>query len=147
MESPSTNLDDREQLPLEQQSVWQRLRLQSKDVITFGALLVIGLYLLYSVGASVYSNYRSQQDIKAAESRIAELKLEKERLQSLLVYYNTTSYQEIELRRRLLLKKPGETVVALRGDHPLTELSANQKIDTPATPAWRQWYNYYFNPQ
>lgn len=139
-----TSSTDQEQLPLERQSVWQRLRLQSKDIITFGVLIVFGVYLLYSLGASVVSNYHSQQEIKTATDRIAELKLEKERLQSLLVYYDTKSYQEIELRRRMLLKMPGETVIALRGDHPLTELTTEPKKETPPPPAWRQWYDYYF---
>lgn len=141
-ENPSS---DHELPPLEQQSVWQRLRVQSKDIATFGVVVLVGVYLLYQVGASILGNYRSQQEIKAATDRIAELNLEKERLQSLLVYYDTQSYQEIELRRRLLLKKPGETVVALRGDHPLTKLTTEPDAAAPSIPAWRQWYDYYFS--
>lgn len=148
MSEPTQNKpEDQEKLPLEQQSIWQRLKVQSKDVVTFGALLIVGLYLLYSAGASLISNYQSQQEIVFAQNRIAELKLEKDRLQSLLVYYNTKSYQEIELRRRMLLKKPGETVVALRGDHPLTELTTDDQSPAPEEPAWRQWYDYYFSPR
>jgi len=140
-----TPASDHELLPLERQSIWQRFRVQSKDVITFGVVLAFGAYLLYSVSVSIISNYRSQQEIGAARDRIAELKLEKERLQSLLVYYDTSSYQEIELRRRLLLKKPGETVVALQGDRPLTSLTTEEAKPPPAEPAWRQWYSYYFS--
>ena len=148
MSTPAPNPpEEHEKLPLEQQSVWQRLRVQSKDVATFAVLIVVGLYLLYSAAASLVSNYKSQQEIASAQNRITELKLEKERLQSLLVYYDTKSYQEIELRRRMLLKKPGETVVALRGDHPLTEMTADTESPAPATPAWRQWYDYYFSPR
>ena len=147
MSSPAESAppEEQEQISLEQQSWWQRLRVQSKDIATFGALAIVGIYLLYSVSSSVYQNYQSKKEIGAIRTNITTLELEKERLQSLLVYYNTKSYQEIELRRRLLLKKPGETVVALRGDHPLTESQAENDQKKPAEPAWQQWYDYYFS--
>ena len=75
--------------------------------------------------------------------------MEKERLQSLLVYYNSKSFQEIELRRHFLLKKPDETVVALRSNQPLAgvatpeELSSKEK-EAPPVSGWRLWWQFYF---
>lgn len=140
------NTEDKEQMPLERQPLLKRLRFQAKDIVTYIIYLVLGAYILYSLGASIYTNYQSQQDIKAAEDRITELKMEKERLKSLLVYYNTKSYQEIELRRRLLLKRPGETVVALKSDKPLSQIFVQENEEEPKSP-WQEWYEYYFKPQ
>ena len=139
-------MEEKEDLPLERQPLLKRLRFRTRDYITYTLYVVVAVYVVYSLVASIYTNYQSQKQIKAAKANIAQLTLEKEKVNSLLTYYNTKSYQEIELRRRLLLKKPGEIVVALNGNDPLTKIFTPEEETIQKTP-WQEWYDYYFKPQ
>lgn len=136
--------DEKEQLPLTSQPWWKRLQLRSRDVINYLFLIALAIYVVYSVVINIYQNYQTKQEIAAAQAEIEQLKLEREKLKSLLAYYDTASYQEIELRRRLLLKKPGEAVVALRGAEPLSQPEQPSTSETETQPPPLQWYDFYF---
>lgn len=135
-----------EQAPLERQAWWQQINLKTSDIVIYVLVVAFVIYTIYSLVINVYRNYQTKTEINKAKEEILTLQIEKERLQSLLSYYDTRSYQEIELRRRLLLKKPGEIVVALNGNAPLSEKDTtpeNIQTKTELPPIW-QWYDFYF---
>lgn len=137
--------EEREQLPLDRQHWRQRLNLKPIDIATYLLIAAVVGYILYSLVVNVVKNYQTKKEIEEAKTEIITLQIEKESLQSLLSYYNTKSYQELELRRRLLLKKPGEIVVALNGATPLSEQDTVAPTETKKElPAIWQWYDFYF---
>ena len=138
--------EEKEQLPLERQPWWKRAQLRSFDIVNFTLIAMICLYVVYSAFLNIYRNYQTKLEIGKARDEITQLKLEKEKLKSLLAYYETRSYQEIELRRRLLLKKEGETVVALKGSEPLGYEPPAEEEQTYESPLL-EWYDYYFGPR
>lgn len=145
---PSAPDTERERLPLEKQSWWQRAGWRPRDVVGYLIIGGIGLVVIWNLGRNIWQNYQMKQNIAAAQTELQKLEKEKERLQSLLVYYNSRSFQEIELRRHLLLKRPDETVVALRPGElkaaltPPTEESLEEA--GPPKPNWQIWWEFYF---
>lgn len=115
-------------------------------------LVVAAGYLAVSAGQAVIRNYHSQEEIKQLETRLAGLKLEKQRLEALIVYYKTDTFKEKELRRSLLLIRPGERVYALPEEgkvrsfedellKPAEQLLAEQAPKSE-DPYWKQWMAY-----
>lgn len=141
--------DDREKMPLERQKWWQRAGVRPRDFLSWLVLAATCLVVIWSLSSSVWRNYQIRQEISQAQTELDRLKLEKERMQSLLVYYNSRSFQEIQLRQHFLLKKADETVVALRTGQPQEGVSTPEEMapPTPETPpptGWRLWWQFYF---
>lgn len=72
-------------------------------------LLIV--YLLILTGQSVFQNYKTRQHIQTLEEEIAKLDEENQTLKNLNLYYQTNSFRELEARRKLFYRKPGEKVV------------------------------------
>lgn len=114
-------------------------------------LVVLAGYLAVSASQSMYRSYQSKKDTQVLRDKLNQALLEKQRLEALIVYYQTDSFKEKELRRTLLLKMPNEKVYALpeaSQSEPLLEDSAISGGSQPATnvvdqlPYWKQWINY-----
>lgn len=88
-------------------------------------LLVAALFLfaLYSNIHLIFRNYRLGVRLRETRADVEEMTLRNKKLELLLAYYQTPSYQEVEARRRLGLKKADETTVILKG---LPETTANE---------------------
>ena len=110
-------------------------------------LVAVAAYLSLMAGRAFYKNYQSQQEVLGLQHQLSQDAAEKERLQALLVYYGTTSYQEVELRSDLLLKLPNEKVYALPESSSGVPSDA-VPVAAPSThaetglPVWRQWLEY-----
>ena len=94
-------------------TVWQKISRRSKDYLGWFWVVVLGIYIAAGATRSMINNYHLREEIKNLESDIFRLELEKAQLQALSSYYETDDYKEKELRKRLLLKKPGEYVIAM----------------------------------
>ena len=150
MDSPSST--DRERLPLEKQRWWQRAGVKPRDFFSWLILAGACFVVIWSLASSVWRNYQIREDIATANTNLTKLTLERDRLKSLLVYYNSRSFQEIELRRHFLLKRPDETVVALRSNQPLSGVATPEElspktIDAPPATGWRLWWQFYFGSE
>lgn len=71
------------------------------------ALVYIG-FLLYQ---AVYVNYQTNKKISALNAALKENKVSRQNLEVLIAYYKTSAFQELEARKKLGLKLPGEKVV------------------------------------
>jgi len=105
-------------------------------------LLAIG-YVLFLLYQAVYFNYQTSQKINALKQDLARLTEEKRELETLITYYQTSSFQELEARKKLGMKMPGEKVVKVE----LAETSPKRKQDTHESadegrPNWEQWLRY-----
>jgi hypothetical protein len=131
---------------------WQRIVAWVRQSSGVFGLLLVAAYLSVSAGRAVYANYQEQQTILGLQGQLQAAQVQKERLQALLVYYNTTDYQELALRQDLLLQLPGEKVYALPqssgaeiSDEDDTVTSDNAVVapSKPSTdPFWKQWLTY-----
>ena len=114
-------------------------------------LIAAAVYLGVSAGQTVLRSYASKQEISDLQQKLANAQLEKQRLQALIVYYNTDGFKEKELRRAMLLAMPNETVYAL------PESNHNKSLEDEVTspdvtkattktvsnePNWKLWWEY-----
>ena len=118
--------------------------------------LLIGLFVfaVYSNIGLIIRNHQLTQILRSKKAETARQAFNNEKLKLLIAYYQTPSYQEVEARRRLGLKKPGETVYAIKGRAPTNGnqtggLSDNLYADIqPAPPAPKTniqlWWQYFF---
>lgn len=128
--------------------MWKRLQTWIKSSLSYLWLVGLAVYLSVLAGQAIYRNYLSEQDSRDLERQLAAARLEKERLEALVVYYKTDAFKEKELRRSLLLQMPEEKVYAL----PESNLSKKaeevaeekKRAEDPRTslPTWRQWLEY-----
>ena len=105
-------------------------------------LLAIG-YVLFLLYQAVYFNYQTSQKISALKQDLARLNEQKRELETLITYYQTGSFQELEARKKLGMKMPGEKVVKVE----LAETSQKRKQDALESadnerPNWEQWLKY-----
>ena len=114
-------------------------------------------YLAVNVGQSIIKTYHVRQETLTLKTQLEEMKLEKQRLEALLSYYQSDVYKEKELRRSLLLKKPNEKVYALpESSEPKSlmegidsgsglvrgENKDSEEKDSEFVPNWKKWANY-----
>ena len=106
------------------------------------------IYLGISAGRSIVANYRANQTIESLKDDILNLQLEKQRLEALGAYYQTDAYKEKELRKRLLLKRPGERVIAIPDSYTESKMPKEKEIETEDTtklakPNFEKWIEYF----
>jgi len=75
------------------------------------AVLIYVFFLLYQ---SVYTNWQTSKRIKNLKLDLVELERDKLRLESLIAYYKTNSFQELEARKKLGFKMPNEKVITVK---------------------------------
>lgn len=83
----------------------------TKTVLGRTLLTLAVAYIFLNLGQAVQKNYIINESIANMNSQIRELKKQVSFLETQLVYYDSRAYQELEAKRRLGLKRPGETVV------------------------------------
>lgn len=94
------------------QSSCMAIRLQ--NVLDFGQRflwLTVLVYLAVTVGRAINKNYQSHRQARGIEQDIAQLNDQIRRQELLNIYYQSDTFKELEARRRLGLKRPGEKVV------------------------------------
>lgn len=128
-------------------------RVLRSKVFVIGAVLVF-VVMAYFLSRVIAKKYEVAQEIKAIKERRETLVKENQRLQDMLAYLKTDSYQEKVARENLGLQKPGETVVAIEekdSDVVRTEEefmpAAEQTKTTAYLPIFKRWYNYFFASQ
>lgn len=82
-------------------------------------------YVAFLMIRVVWQNYEINQKIANLKIEIEEIKKQSKHLENLIVYYGSNIYREVEARRKLGLKKPGETIVPL----PNLDKKEERKID------------------
>ncbi|MEX0594624.1 MAG: septum formation initiator family protein, partial [Patescibacteria group bacterium] len=87
-------------------------------------LIAVFVFAIYSNVRLAKRNYSLRKTIVANQKAVDDLKRRNNKLELLLVFYQTPEYQEVEAKRRLGLKKPGETALLVNG------LPANSLAET-----------------
>jgi hypothetical protein len=113
-------------------------------------LLTFSIYLFYLIGHLILNNYHINQQTDKLSDEVEILEMDNFNQKEYLAYYKSESFKEIELRKRLLLKKPGETAVMLpiRKDEETSFLQTRQYLEIlnekPVLPNYRKWIDLFF---
>ncbi len=119
---------------------------RSKAFTIFAAIgiIVIGI----SLTKQIIRKVEISRQIATLESEISTLEQQNAELNTAIEYFNSSSFQEKEARKKLGLKEEGETVVML----PNTDSLRDSGIDEPVEVAPvseisnpKKWKNYFFN--
>lgn len=86
---------------------------KNKSQISTLVIFVAIIYVVFLLYQSVYFNFQRSQKIKSLRKEIVMLDEKQKKIESLIAYYKTDSFQELEARRKLGLKMPGEKVISV----------------------------------
>ena len=93
------------------------LRSQLLTLVLTRTIFALGIaYIVLNLGRAIQTNYTTSQQIRGLKQEIAALTTQTTHLKNTIVYYKSKTYQELEAKRRLGLKRPGETVVLVPGN-------------------------------
>lgn len=112
----------------------------------YGILLLI-LYILVILGRVVWKNWQVNLQIAKLQSEIDQTKKENQYLENLILYYQTSSFKEIEARRKLGLKKPGEKVIpveVVEEEKPLESYFGQTAPPQASLPNYLKWWQIFF---
>ncbi len=120
---------------------------QFKTLAARFLLIALFVFAVVSNVQRIISNYRLHERIKTAEAEVVEMELKNQKLSLLMNYYQSASYQEVEARRRLGMKKPDEAAYIIKGiSTPSSVLDAENTLTGETTKKTesnaRQWLNY-----
>lgn len=112
-------------------------------------LLLIGLFVfaVFSNVQRIISNYHLHERIIAAEADVTAMELKNQKLSLLMNYYQSASYQEVEARRRLGMKRPDEAAYIVKGISLPTanddeSLVTSQTNTTTSQSNAQKWWDY-----
>jgi len=124
-----------------------RQRIEEYIPMTLGNLVVFGflVYLVVVVSQSVYTNYKSNQQIAEEKNALVVMRSKITELQNQINYDQTDEYKEMKAREKLGYMLVGETVIALppdtvkekTPDSGLPEVKIKQ-------PNYSLWWQYFF---
>jgi len=107
------------------------------------ALLV---YFAFLTTRAIYKNAKANHEIERIKTEIETLGLEKQNLQDLIAYYQTPSFREKEVRRKLGLVKPDEKMVVLSKEMPPSSKKSapSQFSEKPQKANYQLWWEFFF---
>jgi len=118
-----------------------------------GKGLIFSILILLSIGyfgfllyESVYVNFQTNEKISLYTKNFEELQAEQENLKDLIAYYQTSTFQELEARKKLGLKMPGEKVVKVEVPEAKNEKPQEQEtaLVSSAKSNPQLWWEYLF---
>ena len=120
-------------------------------------LIMVGslLFLIFLGIATVRESYRGwkvDQEIEALEAQADELEGRNKRLMEIAQNLQSPERMEVEARKRLGMRQPGERVVLLEGFVATgtweSQVSLDVIAETPEIPRTNpeQWFDYFFHP-
>jgi cell division protein FtsB len=109
-----------------------------KKITTYLFLGLI-LLLIINLGKDLYRISRSGERLDQAKEELAELKKENKKLKERQEASKHSFYIEKQIRDKLGMAKPGETVVILPEDINWEQQSRKEQMQTDL-PTWKQWF-------
>lgn len=120
----------------------------TNNLVRFLLVLVI-LYILFNLGRSIFQNYQVNEKINRINTDIADLQKQKQALLNQNLYYQTDTFKEIEARKKLGLKREGETMVIVpenqQQDNQNSPNGSSNKTKSSSwefAPNYLKWWQY-----
>ena len=111
------------------------------------------VYVFFILGRSIWINWQLRQNMQKLEAEIENINIEKKNMENLILYYKSDSFKEVEARQKLGLKKPGETVIAVKSktsqdyatesQKQKQDIAARQSSQEEKSPNWQLWWEYF----
>ena len=120
-------------------------RFRVVPVLVFLTLAYVA-FLLYQ---AISLNYQTNQKITALKKEIQQIEQDRESLDALIAYYQTPAFQELEARKKLGMKMPGEKVVTVE----LTQTPVASESEEPReekvsnVPNYQKWLDFVCGKQ
>ena len=111
-------------------------------------IIVVSLFVINGLSRNLVELWQQKMRLKRAADEVVQLKLKEEELKKQLEYYQSDEYVEKIARDKLLLAKPGETILLLpqpNGNNPINQfpISTNNPMDTETNQVnlsnWQKW--------
>ena len=115
-------------------------------LILVGLITVAGMFFKYA--SEVYKDYKVNSEIQALKEDIENLQSKNDNLSQYLKYLDTDSYKEIIAKQDLNLRRPNETVIAIKSkDVDQTEILKSEEIVYTNIPIHMKWWNMFVHPK
>lgn len=112
-----------------------------RNLILVAAVLV-SILLAINSSRRILTFRTTAQGVSAAQKQLDDLKRENEALKKELDFKSSDQFAEEEIRNKLGLAKPGETIVVLPKNDGLQSTVNSQP--TTDLPNWQKWWNLFF---
>ena len=111
-------------------------------------ILALVIYSGFIVYRQIKINYETNLKIDDFMGEIDSIEVQNRNLNNLLVYYQSNTYKELEARKRLGMKKAGETIViSPENTDKVEEEQAQQPIQNTTEdtiPNYQKWFDLIF---
>ncbi len=110
-------------------------------------ILVLILLALFSISLfrEIMRKVEIQKEIMKLEDEVSRLENRNTELSSLIQYFKTDEYIEMEARTKLGYKKPGETVVVVATNTNSAQQTTNESsVQDLKKSNWQLWLDYFF---
>ncbi|MDP3970303.1 MAG: septum formation initiator family protein [bacterium] len=117
---------------------------QSKAFTVFAMFGII--VIVISLTKEVIRKVEISKQIETLEQEVAELEQHNVELGDLMQYFNSSSFQEKEARKKLGLLNEGETVVMIPGEENYGDISNSDDQEVIQDVSnMRKWKKYFFS--
>ena len=126
-----------------------RHRYMTMNNIVIAVAFFIGLSWVWGSIGMMQRNYALQKEVDTKTRNLKLTELETQNLKYEQRYYQSSEYQELEVRKRLGLANPGEHVLILPPNTPQAKSADVSVADRPTrtvepTSDFQQWMNFLF---
>ena len=112
--------------------------------IAYFIIIIIFLLAINNLVHSIYSIWQKQDLIVQAQKNLTAEKKENAQLKNEISQVNQPQFIETQARDKLLLTKPGESIILLPKNQFATSSSSSSKlVDT--RPNWKKWWDVFFS--
>ncbi len=127
-----------------------------RGILRWPAFLIANIALFLLIGVSTaresYQGWTVDHQIQALQNQADQLEGRKSKLMELTSTLASNDQVELDARKRLGWKKPGEQVYVLEGYHPSSTVASDPSVlGVPNEPEPeslpRQWLDYFFHPR
>ena len=114
-----------------------------------GSLVILGgaVYMVVALSRNLMDFSGSDDRVEEMEGKVADLRAENERLKRMAERVDTQEFEELMIRDKLGLVKPGEMVAILPQEY-LKDQEDQQKGEGGGEevwlPNWQQWWNLFW---
>lgn len=121
----------------------------ASKILTFLVVLIL-IWAIIAIFKKTWQVRQFAKEVDRIEQKITDLKKNNEELKNMVTRLQSPDYLEIEARKKLDLKKDGETVIIvpqevedkLNKPIPSPVLTQNQ-AETKPIANWLAWFNYF----
>ena len=100
------------------------------DLLIKVSTYVFLVWIVFLLGKAIWENWNLRNSIIKLTDQMVTLENQEKDLQNLLLYYSSDTFKELEARRRLGYKKPGEKMVILAINETTKEKEVTQPTPT-----------------